>query len=91
MELFTAKDARQLQLETDLKKRESIIRSTRWDDPNVDGDLINILYDVFLVAQTQCTRSVRALAVSDENLKELGKLGYHFDYNDFSKSFTISF
>lgn len=89
MKMFTANDARNLQLEGDVNKRTDIIKKFRqeiWDNNEVDNDRANILYDIVLVAQTQMTRTLMEyIPTNDENIKliqELKDAGYTIDIPD---------
>ena len=77
--LFTAEETRQLYYEGDVNIQESIkdrFQKEVWDNESIDGDLVNILYDIVLIAQTQFTRTAREMVISEENVEELKRLGY---------------
>lgn len=81
--MFTAEQARKLQLEGDARKRYNLIDKIKTELRNCDdNDLKNILHDLLLIAQTQCTKVVYELEISNTNLKELANLGYCFDWDD---------
>ena len=96
---FTAKVARELQLEGDINKRNKIIEKFRhgiWDNESMDGILANILYDILLVSQTSYTRTVRFPAIRDEeeynNVRKLFiRAGYGFSHDDETGGFFIIF
>lgn len=80
---FTAKQARELQLEGDVTKRNEIIEKFRREikDENKNNKVLaNILYDILLVAQTQMTRLVTAYIPNDNKyqniVKKLEQAGY---------------
>lgn len=96
---FTAKQARELQLEGNVNKRNEIIEKFRyevWDNKEADGDLVNMQYDILLVAQTAYTRTIRFPAIKDEEeYNQIRKLfidaGYGFCHDDETGGFFIIF
>lgn len=80
---FTAKQARELQLESDVTKRNENVENLRneiMDENKNNKVLANILYDILLVAQTQMTRLVAAYIPNDNKyqsiVKKLEQTGY---------------
>lgn len=83
--LFTAEEARQLYMEADVDIQKSIedrFQKEVWDNDSIDGELVNILYDIVLVARTQFTRIAREMTISEENIEELERLGYEVSIGD---------
>ena len=96
---FTAKQARELQLESDVTKRNENVENLRNEirDENKNNKVLaNILYDILLVAQTQMTRTIRFPDIKDE--EEYNKIrqlfidaGYGFCHDDETGGFFIIF
>lgn len=90
---FSAEQARKLQTTNDYIIKCTIMGDFKvnvWDNEKLNRDLVNILYDILLVAQTQYTKIIRELSVSDENIEELKRLGYTIE-KDEDNHIIISF
>lgn len=81
---FTAKQARELQLESDVTKRNENVENLRNEirDENKNNKVLaNILYDILLVAQTQMTRLVTAYIPNDNKYQSIVKKLEQADYS----------